>query len=86
MRRRGPNGCGEMEPGDPLTSVGAAHADHGWHYDAEQIEFIKAMDRYKREHNRPYPTCSEVLGVARSLGYRKVQTDQTDTTSPQERP
>ncbi len=40
---------------------------------AEQVEFGKAMDRYKREYNRPYPNWIEVLNVARSMGYRKVQ-------------
>ena len=35
-------------------------------------EFMKAMDRYKRENRRPFPTWSEVLEVLRSLGYRRV--------------
>ena len=33
---------------------------------------MKAMDRYKRENRRPFPTWSEVLEVLRSLGYRRV--------------
>jgi hypothetical protein len=37
----------------------------------EAVEFGKAMDRHKRERQRPFPTCSEVLAVLRSLGYRK---------------
>lgn len=39
---------------------------------AEDVEFGLAMDRYKREHDRPFPTWHEVLDVLRSLGYRKV--------------
>ena len=35
-------------------------------------EFVMAMDRYKREHRRPFPTWSEVLEVAKSLGYKKA--------------
>lgn len=35
-------------------------------------EFVMAMDRYKREARRPFPTWSEALEVAKSLGYRKV--------------
>jgi hypothetical protein len=35
-------------------------------------EFVMAMDRYKREAGRPFPTWSEALEVAKSLGYRKV--------------
>lgn len=38
----------------------------------EAVEFGKAMDRYKIDHRRPFPTWSEVLDVLQSLGYRKV--------------
>ena len=38
----------------------------------EQLEFIKAMDEYKRANNRPFPTWTEVLDVILYLGYRKV--------------
>ena len=40
-------------------------------YTPAEIEFMVAMERYRREHHRPYPTCSEVLAVLESLGYRK---------------
>lgn len=41
-------------------------------YNDEETDFMKAMDRYKRENRRPFPTWSEVLEVMRSLGYRRV--------------
>ncbi|MEY3458510.1 MAG: hypothetical protein RL215_1667 [Planctomycetota bacterium] len=41
-------------------------------YSAPQIEFMRAMDDYKRRSGRPFPTWSEVLEVVMSLGYRKV--------------
>ena len=41
-------------------------------YNDDETEFMKAMDRYKRENRRPFPTWSEVLEVLGSLGYRKV--------------
>jgi len=41
-------------------------------YSDDETDFMKAMDRYKRENRRPFPTWSEVLEVLRSLGYRKV--------------
>jgi hypothetical protein len=41
-------------------------------YNDEEIEFMKAMDQYKRANRRPFPTWSEVLEVLRSLGYRRV--------------
>ena len=41
-------------------------------YDDEEIAFMKAMDQYKRDNRRPFPTWSEVLEVLRALGYRQV--------------
>ena len=41
-------------------------------YSEEQVEFMKAMDLYKRRSGRQFPTWSEVLEVLHSLGYRKV--------------
>jgi len=40
--------------------------------DAEQFEFVMAIDEYKRVNNRPFPSWTEVLEVIRYLGYRKV--------------
>jgi hypothetical protein len=41
-------------------------------YSEEQVEFMKAMDLYKRRSGRQFPTWSEVLEVLQNLGYRKV--------------
>lgn len=41
-------------------------------YSDNEVEFMKAMDDYKRKSGRPFPTWSEVLEVMMSLGYRKV--------------
>lgn len=41
-------------------------------YDADELEFMAAIDEYKREFCRPFPTWSEVLEVVKSIGYRKV--------------
>lgn len=38
----------------------------------EQFEFLMAIDEYKRQNNRPFPTWTEVLEVVKALGYRKV--------------
>ena len=37
----------------------------------DDLEFIRAIDGYKRKHNRPFPTWSEVLRIVKDLGYRK---------------
>jgi hypothetical protein len=41
-------------------------------YTEEEIIFMKAMDQYKRDNRRPFPTWSEVLEVLHALGYRRV--------------
>jgi hypothetical protein len=41
-------------------------------YQPDEIEFMRAMDDYKRRSGRQFPTWSEVLEVLRDLGYRKV--------------
>jgi len=40
-------------------------------YTPDEIEFMNAMDDYKRASGRMFPTCSEVLEVIRKLGYEK---------------
>jgi hypothetical protein len=41
-------------------------------YTHEEVEFMHALDAYKRASGRMFPTCSEVLEVLKSLGYQKV--------------
>ena len=38
-------------------------------YSSEEREFMKALDEYKRNQGRMFPTCSEILEVIRDLGY-----------------
>ena len=40
-------------------------------YSADEVEFMSALDDYKRRSGRMFPTCSEVLEVIRGLGYEK---------------
>ena len=42
----------------------------GADYTPEELAFLRAMDQYKREHRRPFPSWREVLDVLRSLGWR----------------
>ena len=48
-------------------------------YSNPEIEFMRAMDDYKRDAGRMFPTCSEVLEVIRSLGYYQLTEEQVDT-------
>ena len=38
----------------------------------ELLEFIMAIDEYKRVNERPFPSWSEVFEIVQYLGYRKV--------------
>lgn len=40
---------------------------------ADVLEFITAVDDYKRIHRRPFPTWSEVLEILKGLGYARVR-------------
>jgi hypothetical protein len=40
----------------------------------DELEFINALNGYKRKHSRNFPTWSEVLHIVRALGYRKPPT------------
>lgn len=37
----------------------------------ELIEFITAIDEYKRVHQRPFPSWSEILDILKQLGYER---------------
>lgn len=41
-------------------------------YTGDEIEFMQALDDYKRRSGRMFPTCSEILEVVRDLGYIKT--------------
>lgn len=41
-------------------------------YAADELEFMMAMQDYKRRSGRMFPTWSEVLEVLRDLGYTKA--------------
>ena len=46
------------------------------HLSDEQFEFLMAIDTYKRQNSRPFPTWTEVYEVIKALGYRKVAQPQ----------
>lgn len=41
-------------------------------YTTEELEFMSALDEYKRTSGRMFPTCSEILEVITGLGYQKM--------------
>lgn len=38
---------------------------------ADVLEFLTAIDDYKRQNRRPFPNWSEVLEVLKGLGYQR---------------
>ena len=66
-RRKG----GERRQGERRRQVDPTTCERD--YNDDEIEFMRAMDTYKRANRRPFPTWSEVLEVLRSLGYRKTE-------------
>jgi len=54
-------------------------------YTNDEIEFMQALDDYKRKNGRMFPTCSEILEVIRDLGYqRPCDEDQLDAEEGEE--
>jgi hypothetical protein len=49
-------------------------------YTDDEVEFMNAIDDYKRKSGRMFPTCSEVLEVLRGIGYQKVSAAQAAMT------
>lgn len=46
-------------------------------YTDQEVEFMNALDDYKRKSGRMFPTCSEVLEVLRGLGYVKMTINES---------
>jgi hypothetical protein len=42
-------------------------------YSGEEMEFMRAMQDYKKSSGRMFPTWSEILEVLRALGYEKAE-------------
>jgi len=50
-------------------------------YSGDEVEFMQAMDVYKRKNGRMFPTCSEILEVIRDLGYVRKSTNAAPEVS-----
>jgi hypothetical protein len=42
-------------------------------YKADEIEFMAAMQEYKRTSGRMFPTWSEILEVLKAMGYERTE-------------
>lgn len=55
-------------------------------YSDQEVEFMNALDEYKRKNGRMFPTCSEVLEVIRSLGYVQLSGVELTARSAENEP
>ncbi len=53
-------------------------------YSDPEIQFMHAMDEYKRASGRMFPTCSEILEVLHKLGYRQIESAEDLMYEPQQ--
>ena len=51
-------------------------------YTDDELEFMNAMQQFKVQACKSFPTHGEVLRVAYALGYRKVAADPSDDSAP----
>jgi hypothetical protein len=69
MAHRDPSRPKRSQRGHPSTSSDKIYSDR-------QLEFLKAVEAYKRDHKRSWPTWCELLDIVDSLGYRQVASPQ----------
>lgn len=70
--KKGPKRASSKPP-DPLADIDEPDrsAPPLAEVDAEALAFIAAIDRFKKEHARPFPSWSEILLIVRQLGYKR---------------
>jgi hypothetical protein len=67
----GPPSRRNRQHGRPRYDVAFGRLSEEVDYTPEELEFMTAMQRYKDENRKPFPTWSEVLKVVLQLGYAK---------------
>ena len=55
-------------------------------YSDQEVEFMNALDQYKRTSGRMFPTCSEILEVIREIGYVKLSPSELAARKAMEAP
>ena len=55
-------------------------------YTSDEIEFMQALDAYKRANGRMFPTCSEILEVIRDMGYVRVPQEAQEQDGQDQQP
>jgi predicted ribonuclease toxin of YeeF-YezG toxin-antitoxin module len=58
-------------PKAKLTNRRMSPTTSNRNYTPDEVEFMNALDEFKRASGRTFPTCSEILDILRKLGYEK---------------
>ena len=74
-RRRGP---GRRRSEDRKSAEEGQMSD-------EQFNFLMAIEQYKKQNKKAFPTWTEILEVIKALGYRKVAEPQSLDKKPQKK-
>jgi hypothetical protein len=64
-RRAGGDRRAGTDRRDPTKRAGT------YDLDPETLEFIEAINRFKADSGKPFPTWSEVFAIVRALGYSR---------------
>jgi hypothetical protein len=59
-----PLAVGDKQRGNPAIS--------DCEYTNEELDLLRAIQKFKEDHHKPFPTCCDLLKVIKSLGYRLV--------------
>ena len=51
---------------------------------AEELQFVKAIEKYKAKTGKTFLSWTEVLKILKDLGYKKVPTQRPATSRPTE--
>ena len=49
-------------------------------FSSEELQFIKAIEKYKAENNKIFLSWSEVLKIVKELGYQRTARKEPRTT------
>lgn len=53
-------------------------------YEPDEIELMDAVEKWKKRAGRKFPATSEILHIAKGLGYRKVSDEEANGTAIRE--
>ncbi len=63
---------GKKRPRQQSRAKKLSTTELGTEYTADDMEFLKAVEEFKRKNKVKFPTHLDILTIAKSLGYRKV--------------